>query len=1138
MTYINTTRKSRLTIAGVDVTSRMISWTASDESAFKNGIIKTNGVVVLGANNLSQFDYLKRRYKRGQEVILEIMNPDDSTYSRHPRGLLYVLGESFNPSTQEITIQTCCKLRLMELTENIDSLKDISPITLDPSRQDFSNIANAFSAASKYLYQNNQGLLISGSTFGSGTFGDVNSVETTWVSDSQTTALDVAPLVGAAPIPDKIKLSYSFSNSEPTDNPEERTEINTSTYGLKYPGVIFTRVGTGDIPTDTTGDGGGVQGSICGNSPQNPSGASPGSGNPGACSGIFRTIEEPTKKTATRTEVTTSVYGGPGKQISSVIKETTGPALELNPQYYADRYAYCRFNFATACNPNGNCETEGMESVLQLRSIETYRYSDDDGSLVERNLEEYRPTLAAAQPFDWRAGIIGAVPTDFTELSTASLFRAKITNQQYSVNADGANVEKTTISESSAVKSRAGINQTAQEVTTGGRLILGIPTSYPNLDGTLNGLAVDTVSGSGSGMTVRATFPDGSGEVLEAIISDYTYTNLVPNNDYFAGGSGQGFRGKVRRTESWNGGTLEQNPFKLEILDPGKGYSQGDLLTWTGVGQGGATNSFVIRLTKVRDNRPSLEIQSAGQGYKIGDSLQVSKATLQAAAGTFVSKGISFNIVGAPDTGVNGGKSIVSLSITSRPESFKRGHYTNVPTETVTGSGSGASINIESIETGVIERIRAYQTPRLDLSPSNPEFVQSVGEWEPEGGSGSGLKLELGVGEYQGTGNLVPSIIVIRGIVEQGSGYRRGDILTITWQDIEDNIEWNLLHELGGDGGLVAPYLPKDMKIVLDEVNRGDIYIFPSNPGANYQPGDQLKVTADVLVSIGAQEDGVGLDLLMTVRQVSTEVEVGSLRLDAAEGVQTVTINTSQTKSTLPESPDTVASPSLVTETVETTVQVRADQYLDSNELAGPLERKESIPVPLIGTKAEIEAAMNLYSESLKSFILGEVLGLTIGEALTDEILSGWKPMAGFRFTDALKNQTMAMRCDATTWSVNQNEAVCVMNGLWIGNEVVTTGGQQARILDQGNYTQQLDFHLNLGKSLSPASDRSGLITPIIQDKQCNLNYTKVIALEGTIVANGGTLTLGPDGHIPADLRGQILIDDVTIIDSDVFSDD
>ena len=299
MTYVNTARQSRLYVDGVEETSRMLSWNASDSSSFNDGFVLTTGQLILGTNQLTQFTYQKSRYKRGVPVILEIKDPDTGNYFRHPRGLLYVSGEAFDPSTQRITLSLACKLAMYAIIDEASEVLPLSPITLDNSRRTFDNVRNAFTATGKILYQDNLGDLVELDAFDlDSASGSTSAVPSNWFSISDETVLSVSPLAAAAPIPDSINLSYEFSTeTDPDTDIEIITEENTSTYDIKYPGVIFARVGSGKIPTDTTGDGGTTGGSICGNSPQAPGSSTPGAGNPGSCSGIFQTVEEPRKET-------------------------------------------------------------------------------------------------------------------------------------------------------------------------------------------------------------------------------------------------------------------------------------------------------------------------------------------------------------------------------------------------------------------------------------------------------------------------------------------------------------------------------------------------------------------------------------------------------------------------------------------------------------------------------------------------------------------------------------------------------------------------------------------------------------------------------------------------------------------------
>lgn len=1057
MSYVNTTRKSRLYIDGVEKTDRMISWSATDSSAMKAGFVLTTGEVVLGTNDLSQFEYQKRKYKRGTEVILEVRNPETGTYERHPRGLLYVTGEVFDPASQIITIEIACKLSLYAMADNPSAVLPLSPLELDESRQTFDNVKNAFASVGRILYQDNQGTLqdIEAFDLDSGA-GDPASVPSNWLSISSETTLSLSPLVGASPIPDSIKLSYEFNVSDggPAEDPEVVTEENTSTYDIKYPGVIFTRVGT-TIPTDTTGDGGLAGGSICGNSPQQPASQTPGAGNPGACSGVFATVEEPIKKRTTRRELSFSTYAGVGRQVSEVVKDTYGAAIEVNPQYYADKFAYCRFNYATACNPNGSCSLDGLDEILQSRLIETFTY-DKNGTLIERNLEEWRPSLAAAQPFDWRAGVVSGVPTTFTEISPAALFRAKVTNAKFSQE-NSRNVETITISESSALKSRAGIGATPQEFTQGGILLIGEPTTYPvNVTGTATNVPVTTITGNGTGMTVDISFPTLSGKVQEVRLveetldkSAYHRYNPRPVAARFTGGSGINFLGGVNPQEDYNNPqtiypiegsdyATQGYPvlgFEARAVGPaggGLGYKVGDRISWsseyTSVPSGDVVVSTVIlEVTKAVEGEPSITLNEPGTGYTRGDQLKVSAAALAAALGQGIDSGLFFSVVGSADSAVAGGNSIVNLRTERKPQSLNTGHYVNVPVVVESGDGGGASVNIEAVSTGVVTEIFPYQEPtRTPGAPeSQPFYELDVAEYAfPDTeGHGTGLKVMLRVGKSISPTNVIPRVITIDRIIDPGSGYINGDIVTIPSS------------ALSGMGIVLEPFTGVlDLKATL-RVSQGSVLVFPSSVGSGFQPGDRLTVTNSVLKSIGALSDSSSdMSIELIVNRVSSEIELGSLRLDAAEGPKTVTVNTSSSRSTLPESPDTIASPSVSTESLQTIVTVRAEQY-NNEDFAGPLVAEESIPVPLLmKNRDEVQKAMDKYSGYLKRWYLGEALGLQVGEALTPEIVDNWQPMAGFRYIDTTTNTGIALRADSCSWGVDTSEAVVSMNGIWCGN--------------------------------------------------------------------------------------------------------
>ena len=129
MSYLaNKTRVSSLTIGGVDYTNAFKGWSATDTSAYKSGCIQTSGSLTLGTvpGGALIEDYDRNNFKRGTEVILELVEPGGSAY-RHPRGFLYVISCSYDVEQEVLEVEIGCRLVLMALTEEIDDLVSLRP---------------------------------------------------------------------------------------------------------------------------------------------------------------------------------------------------------------------------------------------------------------------------------------------------------------------------------------------------------------------------------------------------------------------------------------------------------------------------------------------------------------------------------------------------------------------------------------------------------------------------------------------------------------------------------------------------------------------------------------------------------------------------------------------------------------------------------------------------------------------------------------------------------------------------------------------------------------------------------------------------------------------------------------------------
>lgn len=452
MSYIaNQTRVSSLTVGGVDYTSAFKEWVASDSSAYKNGCIQTTGTLTLGSYSGGPLieDYDRDNFKRGTQVILELVEPGGAQY-RHPRGLLYVVSSSYEVESEQLVVELGCRLTMMALTEEIDDLVALTPVALDVAQTSFSNCSAAFASVGQYIYQDNTGALQTGTFFEGDSYDGVAAGD--WVSVLGVTAVSVSPLQGSGAIPDEISLSYQVpSDGLSEDNKGLIETVQTDSYYFTaYPATVYVRKNTDATPSNPNGTLGNVgntsttaasepNSSPCGNAAPAPEGATV----PASCNDGYQLTNQAIYLPAFRRETTKSYYDGPGGQVSLRSASITGPAIEANAQYYADKFAYCRNVWATRCNPNGSCPFEGM-SEIQLGYSETLNYYGAANELVRTVQDVYSTTLSAAQPSDWRSGIANGAPQDFNQdLSTTLMYRsARIDTEYYQEG--NANVQKAT----------------------------------------------------------------------------------------------------------------------------------------------------------------------------------------------------------------------------------------------------------------------------------------------------------------------------------------------------------------------------------------------------------------------------------------------------------------------------------------------------------------------------------------------------------------------------------------------------------------------------------------------------------------------------------------------------------------------
>ena len=478
MSYlINAARPVSLTIGGTDYISNLVDFQLSDSSGYRNGIITSSGTIRLATNPGESFeDYDRNDFKRGTQITLDITYPDGTT-SRHPRGLLYVISTSYSPEEETVLLDVGCYLAMKKLLDNEDDIEALidqyADIPLDPAQRDFESLSSSIAAATKVMWADetggiNKDLYFAGDgygTYASGAFVSVRGV----------TALTIQPLAAAAAIPDSIELSYSYPEDEIATDNQGRIDTTTteSNYFLRYPAITFERqapdgplsgnvslkippVQIPPIPIPTSG---------CGNTPSPPQykpSTSVGGGTigggftiavPSACSQNYETKSVTTYVPAKRREIRRSIYAGPGAQLSATESYIYGPALEANSQYFADKYAYCVGTYANQCLPNGGCELEGLFEMQLGRQNTTYEYGSGN-EVIKTTTSTFRPTIAAAQPDDWRSGSNRGIPQDFNQdLSTTKEYLHQVVIREF-FRENNENVSNTTTFTSTA--SRGG----------------------------------------------------------------------------------------------------------------------------------------------------------------------------------------------------------------------------------------------------------------------------------------------------------------------------------------------------------------------------------------------------------------------------------------------------------------------------------------------------------------------------------------------------------------------------------------------------------------------------------------------------------------------------------------------------------
>ena len=532
MSYlINSALPASLTIGGNDYIANLVSFQVSDSSAYRNGVITTTGSIVIGTENGSALeDYDRNDFLRGSSVLFEVTYPSGTT-AVHPRGRLKVMSSVYDPESEQVVVEVGCDLIMAKLLDDDDKLLPFEQVPLDETAKTYEGISSSLAAAGMVLWQDSAGTLQTAKYFEGDYYGTYSSGD--FVSVRGVTALAVRPLAATAAIPDRVELNYQVPRDSKADDNQGRVDTVTSEsqYFFKYPAVVFERNRNATVTLSGISGGGfrnerklispGRPGT-CGNAPTPPrygpytSVPVPGQPYqvqiPAPCSFGYETKQVPQYVPAYRTEIRTTTYDGPAAQVSLAAQSVYGPAVELNSQYYSDKYAYCGSIYASECLPSP-CELFGLETVLLGKQETVYTYGEAR-EVIKTVTTTWRPLLSAAQPTDWRSGVVRGKPQDFDQdLSTRglNLYKHQVVISEF-YKEDNASVQDTTTYTSA--------------VTRGGGI--GAATDA------YGGIKTREIRRSVSSVTVEVR-PDSVNAATTEVVSESTIVDLHGNTGGYVG---------------------------------------------------------------------------------------------------------------------------------------------------------------------------------------------------------------------------------------------------------------------------------------------------------------------------------------------------------------------------------------------------------------------------------------------------------------------------------------------------------------------------------------------------------------------------------------------------------------------------
>jgi len=278
--------------------------------------------------------------------------------------------------------------------------------------------------------------------------------------------------------------------------------------------------------------------------------------------------------------------------------------------------------------------------------------------------------------------------------------------------------------------------------------------------------------------------------------------------------------------------------------------------------------------------------------------------------------------------------------------------------------------------------------------------------------------------------------------------------------------------------------------------------------------------------------------------------------IEATCGLMTSQRRISRSSSSSPEAPDRIGDGTFK-ETVTYTISDNRypNGYVTPPDETTPIILKMQVPHPLTGTPSQAAVAADNLLYYMRELKEGDARGLRITEALRNDIITNWRPGMPFRYVDLLKNKILALRMNACSWAMDQDECLISTDGIYVGesngelSERSNIKGEagltitnpeienETSVLPPRPLFQTIRVNLQLKVECTPGgrNEMFGIVQPV-GTVYFDVFSTFVCYVSGGLYEPGSLIAAGEGGSVPLTNGNTLLSSTPVPVDANLFA--